>query len=51
MLMRFDPFSEMERMANVINRSSVKPATIPMDAYREGERFIVKFDLPGIDPK
>ena len=51
MLMRFDPFSEMDRMANFINQSSAKPATIPMDAYREGDRFLIHFDLPGIDPK
>ncbi|WP_103347599.1 Hsp20/alpha crystallin family protein [Amycolatopsis sp. CA-128772] len=27
-----------------------KPATMPMDAYRAGDEFVVCFDLPGVDP-
>jgi hypothetical protein len=23
---------------------------MPMDAYRDGEQFVVNFDLPGVDP-
>ena len=23
---------------------------MPMDAYRQGEQFVVRFDLPGVDP-
>jgi HSP20 family protein len=23
---------------------------MPMDAYRDGERFVVHFDIPGVDP-
>ena len=51
MLMRFDPFNELDRVANLIHQTSAKSVTIPMDAYREGDRFLIHFDLPGIDPK
>jgi HSP20 family protein len=27
-----------------------RPAVMPMDAYRDGEQFVVQFDLPGVDP-
>ncbi len=47
MLMRFDPFRELDRLTQALN---VRPASVPMDAYREGERFVVHFDLPGVDP-
>src|SRR6201988_3681026 len=26
-----------------------RPAVMPMDAWRDGDRFIVEFDLPGVD--
>ena len=28
----------------------MRPAVMAMDAWREGEQFIVEFDLPGVDP-
>ncbi|NKX52252.1 Hsp20/alpha crystallin family protein, partial [Arthrobacter deserti] len=27
-----------------------RPAAMPMDAWREGDEFVVEFDLPGVDP-
>ncbi|MDP9452498.1 MAG: Hsp20/alpha crystallin family protein [Actinomycetota bacterium] len=48
MLMRFDPFRELDRL--VQNVPGARPAPMPMDAYREGDRFVVHFDLPGVDP-
>ena len=52
MLMRFDPFREMETMNQLLGRQSgqASQVAIPMDAYREGDRFVVHFDLPGVDP-
>ena len=52
MLMRFDPFREFDALAQTLAQQSraVRPATMPMDAYRSGDRFIVRFDLPGVDP-
>ena len=47
--MRFDPFRELDQVAQQVLRQSTRPGA-PMDAYRHGEEFIVQFDLPGVDP-
>jgi HSP20 family protein len=49
MLMRFDPFRELDRLTDgtVGNRRS---ALMGMDAYRQGDHVTVHFDLPGVDP-
>ena len=44
MLMRFDPFRELDRL------TSTAHSAMPMDAYRRGEEFVVHLDLPGVDP-
>jgi HSP20 family protein len=49
MLMRFDPFRELDRMTQQVLGSGRAPI-LPMDAYRHGDRFVVHFDLPGVDP-
>ncbi len=49
MLMRFDPFRELDQVAQQVLRQTPRPGA-PMDAYRHGDRFIVQFDLPGVDP-
>ena len=48
MLMRFDPFRELDRLAQAPWGNS-RPV-MPMDAYRRNGDFVVHFDLPGIDP-
>src|SRR5688500_16968827 len=48
-LMRFDPFRELDRLANGIPNGGTRPS-MPMDAYRRGSEFVVHFDLPGVDP-
>ena len=48
MLMRFDPFRELDRLAQTSWPARVP--TLPLDAYRDGDRFIVHVDLPGVDP-
>ena len=55
MLMRTDPFRELDRLTqqvfgNVPGTWS-KPASMPMDAYRVGDEFVVQFDLPGVSPE
>ncbi|WP_199442903.1 Hsp20/alpha crystallin family protein [Umezawaea beigongshangensis] len=55
MLMRTDPFREFDRLAQQVFGQSAqgtwsRPTAMPMDAYREGDRFVVQFDLPGVDP-
>ncbi|WP_410579935.1 Hsp20/alpha crystallin family protein [Amycolatopsis sp. lyj-108] len=53
MLMRTDPFRELDRFAQQMFGTTTpgtwsKPATMPMDAYRDGDEFVVCFDLPGV---
>lgn len=53
MLMRTDPFRELDRLTQQLFNSAgtlTRPAFMPMDAYREGDQFVVRFDLPGVDP-
>ncbi|SFW86933.1 Hsp20/alpha crystallin family protein [Amycolatopsis australiensis] len=52
MLMRTDPFQTLDRLTqqffgNGLSRS----AAMPMDAYRDGDQFVVHFDLPGVSPE
>jgi len=49
MLMRTDPFRELDRLAQQVLGSPGRPAAMPIDAYRDGENFVVHFDLPGVD--
>ncbi len=49
MLMRFDPFRELDRLTQQVAGNGGRPAVMPMDAYRSGDQFIVHFDLPGVD--
>lgn len=50
MLMRFDPFREFDRLAQAATGAPARPTVMTMDAYRDGERFTVHFDLPGVEP-
>jgi HSP20 family protein len=49
MLLRTDPFREFDRWTQQMLGSVARPAVMPMDAWREGDQFIVEFDLPGVD--
>ena len=49
MLMRTDPFRELDRLTQQVFGTPARPAVMPMDAWREGDEFFVEFDLPGID--
>jgi HSP20 family protein len=49
MLMRSDPFRDFDRLAQQVLGTVARPAVMPMDAWREGDQFIVEFDLPGVD--
>ena len=50
MLMRLDPFREFDRLAGLTSGVGRAPI-VPMDAYRDGDRFVAHFDLPGVDPR
>src|SRR3977135_2784586 len=48
MLMRTDPFRELDRLAQQVVGTPARPAAMPIAAYPDGESFIVQFDLPGV---
>jgi HSP20 family protein len=52
MLMRTDPFRDLDRLAQQVLGGSpgtwTRPTAMPMDAYRDGDQFVVAFDLPGV---
>jgi HSP20 family protein len=51
MLMRFDPFREVDRFAEQVDQAFRRAGgSVPMDAVRHGDRVFVNFDLPGVDP-
>jgi len=47
MLMRFDPFRELDRFTQQL---AGPRQWMPMDAYRKDDHVYVHFDLPGVDP-
>src|SRR3954468_2342840 len=46
-----DPFRDFDRLTQQIFGTTNRPAVMPMDAWREGERFVIEFDLPGVAPE
>ncbi|MEU8139794.1 Hsp20/alpha crystallin family protein [Streptodolium elevatio] len=51
MLMRTDPFRELDRMAQQFfgqNGTWSRPSAMPMDAWRDGDQYVVAFDVPGV---
>ncbi|KOG85717.1 Hsp20/alpha crystallin family protein [Streptomyces varsoviensis] len=59
MLMRTGPFGEFrefrefDRLAQHLAGAGTwtRPAPMAMDAYREGDEYVVAFDLPGVSPE
>lgn len=53
MLMRFDPFREFDPLSQMRGRGqsgTSQRVAMPMDAFREGDHFVVKLDVPGVVP-
>ena len=51
MILRFDPFRDLDRLTQQLWQQPLgRPSIMPMDAYRDGDRFVVCLDLPGIEP-
>ena len=51
MLMRTDPFRELDRLTQQLLGTPgtwSRPTTMPMDAYREGDVYVIALDLPGV---
>jgi HSP20 family protein len=54
MLMRSEPFTEVNRIAQQLfgvpsTGTWSRPTAMPVDSYRNGDEFVVAFDLPGVD--
>lgn len=50
--MRTDPFRELDRLTQQAlgtKGTMARPSVMPMDAWRDGDTFVVEFDLPGVD--
>lgn len=43
-----DPFRDLDRLAQQVLGTTNRPAVMAMDAWREGEEFVIEFDLPGV---
>ena len=43
-----DPFREFDRLAHQLAGTTNRPAVMPMDAWRQGDDFVIEFDLPGV---
>ncbi|RBM18695.1 Hsp20/alpha crystallin family protein [Streptomyces sp. PT12] len=53
MLMHTDPFREFDRLTQQMFGGTgtwSRPSSMPADAYREGEDYVLALDLPGISP-
>lgn len=50
-LMRFDPFRELDRLTEQLGSGTRLARTMPMEAYRRADEFVVSLDLPGVDPE
>ncbi len=51
LLRNTDPFRDFDRLAQQLLGTTNRPVVMPMDAWREGDRFIIEFDLPGVSPQ
>lgn len=49
MLMRTDPFRDLDRLTQQVFGTAARPAAMPMDAWQEDGEFVVAFDLPGVN--
>lgn len=49
MLMRTDPFRDLDRLTQQVFGTAARPAAMPIDAYRQDETFVVELDLPGVE--
>jgi HSP20 family protein len=43
-----DPFRDFDRLTQQLFGTTNRPAVMPMDAWREGDNFVIEFDLPGV---
>jgi HSP20 family protein len=46
-----DPFRDFDRITQQLLGSTNRPAVMPMDAWREGDSFVIELDVPGVNPE
>ncbi|MFC8076702.1 Hsp20/alpha crystallin family protein [Streptomyces sp. NPDC057307] len=54
MLMRTESFRELDRLSQQLLGATgtwSRPSTMPMDAYRDGDVYVIALDLPGVPPE
>src|SRR3954454_11976400 len=51
MLMRTDPFRDLDRLTGAMFGTAARPSALPMDAYRENGSFVGQIEIPGVDPE
>jgi HSP20 family protein len=50
MALTFDPMSQLDRFAAAVLDTVRAPRFMPVDLFRDGDRYVLNADLPGIDP-
>ena len=50
MRLQHDPFRDLDRITQQVFGTVARPTSMPLDAWREDDDFVVELDLPGIDP-
>ncbi|WP_282580319.1 HSP20 family small heat-shock protein [Nocardioides sp. InS609-2] len=48
LLRNTDPFRDLDRLTQHLLGTTSRPVVMPMDAWRQGDRFVIEFDLPGV---
>ncbi|WP_246468859.1 Hsp20/alpha crystallin family protein [Arthrobacter ipis] len=48
-MLMLDPFRHLDRLAEQVLGTVAHPAAMPMDAWREGDDYVIALDLPGMD--
>lgn len=52
MLLRTDPFQVFDRLTQQFFAGTpLRSAPMPLDAYHDGDHFVVHLDLPGVSPE
>lgn len=50
-IMRMDPFREFDRLSkDLLQGNFIRPNSLAMDVWKDGNEYVVEFDLPGVDP-
>ncbi len=44
-----DPFRDFDRLTAQLLGTTNRPAVMPMDAWRQGDQFVIELDLPGVN--